>query len=154
MADRLVVMADGRVRQVGTQRDLYERPVDRFVADFVGRSTFLEGRVTAPGEFVTAGGIAVRHDGSAPAGPASIALRPERVVIGDAATQMPNAYSGTVEFVSYLGSALDIHVRLSDQDHVIAQTPNRPGGIAPSLGDRIALGWSTDAGKVFADPGP
>jgi ABC-type Fe3+/spermidine/putrescine transport system ATPase subunit len=43
VADRLVVMAEGRVRQIGTQQDLYERPADRFVASFVGRSTFLEG---------------------------------------------------------------------------------------------------------------
>ena len=43
MADRLVVMDEGEVRQVGSQRDLYERPADRFVAGFVGRSTFLDG---------------------------------------------------------------------------------------------------------------
>src|SRR3954471_23769529 len=42
VADRLVVMADGEIRQIGTQRDLYERPADRFVAGFVGRSTFLD----------------------------------------------------------------------------------------------------------------
>ena len=57
VADRLVVMADGEIRQIGSQRDLYERPADRFVAGFVGRSTFLDGRVTAPGEFETAGGL-------------------------------------------------------------------------------------------------
>ena len=49
MADRLVVMNEGSVRQVGTQRDLYERPADRFVAGFVGRSTFLDGAVEARG---------------------------------------------------------------------------------------------------------
>ncbi len=43
MADRLVVMSEGRIRQIGTQQDLYERPADRFVADFVGRSTFSKG---------------------------------------------------------------------------------------------------------------
>jgi len=47
MADRLVVMNEGAVRQVGTQRDLYERPADRFVAGFVGRSTFLAGTIEA-----------------------------------------------------------------------------------------------------------
>ena len=150
MADRLVVMADGAVRQIGSQRDLYERPVDRFVADFVGRSTFLEGNVTAPGEFRTRGGITVRHNEATAPGPASIALRPERVVIGEAAGTLPNAYDGTVEFVSYLGAAIDIHVKLSDSDRVIAQTANRPGGHAPALGDRVALGWPLDAAKVFA----
>ena len=49
MADRLVVMADGSVRQVGSQRDLYERPADRFVAGFVGRSNLLPGKVVGPG---------------------------------------------------------------------------------------------------------
>ena len=53
MADRLVVMNDGSVRQLGTQQDLYERPADRFVAGFVGRSTFLEGAVQASGSFRT-----------------------------------------------------------------------------------------------------
>ena len=44
MADRLVVMSEGAVRQIGTQRDLYERPTDSFVAGFVGRSSFMPGR--------------------------------------------------------------------------------------------------------------
>jgi len=57
MADRLVVMNEGAVHQVGTQRDLYERPADRFVAGFVGRSTFLDGTVEAPGRFRSDGGL-------------------------------------------------------------------------------------------------
>src|SRR3546814_189485 len=59
MADRLVVMSEGAVRQVGTQRDLYERPADRFVAGFVGRSSFLAGALEAPGRFRSRGGLAV-----------------------------------------------------------------------------------------------
>src|SRR5215475_8913294 len=57
VADRLVVMSEGSVRQVGSQRDLYERPADRFVAGFVGRSTFLDGAIEAPGRFRTDGGL-------------------------------------------------------------------------------------------------
>src|SRR5205807_9855218 len=59
MADRLVVMNEGSVRQVGSQRDLYERPADKFVAGFVGRSTFLDGIVEAPGRFRTGGGLSL-----------------------------------------------------------------------------------------------
>ena len=59
MADRLVVMSEGSVRQVGTQRDLYERPADRFVAGFVGRSNLLSGRVVGPGRFETEAGVAI-----------------------------------------------------------------------------------------------
>ena len=57
MADRLVVMEKGKVRQIGTQRELYEKPADRFVAGFIGRSAFLDGDIAAPGRFRTVGGL-------------------------------------------------------------------------------------------------
>src|SRR5918999_2602513 len=63
VADRLVVMAGGEIRQVGSQRDLYERPADRFVAGFVGRSTFLAGTVEAPGRFRSDGGLTLACPG-------------------------------------------------------------------------------------------
>ena len=69
MADRLVVMNEGSVRQVGSQRDLYERPADRFVAGFVGRSTFLDGTVEAPGRFRTDGGLSLAAATARPAAP-------------------------------------------------------------------------------------
>ena len=150
MADRLVVMADGAVRQVGSQRDLYERPVDRFVADFVGRSTFLEGQVTGAQTFETAGGLKIACGGTPVTGAASIALRPERLSLGTSAASLANQFEGTVEFVSYLGAALDIHVQLSPADRVIVQTTNRPDGILPAIGDRVCVGWPRDAGKIFA----
>ena len=150
MADRLVVMADGAVRQVGSQRDLYERPVDRFVADFVGRSTFLEGHVTAAGTFETPGGLTIKISDNVQPGPASMALRPERLMLGAAVTAPGNAFAGTVEFVSYLGAALDVHVKLSPSDRVIVQTTNRPGGDAPKIGDQVQIGWPIDAGQIFA----
>src|ERR1051325_833369 len=99
VADRLVVMADGEIRQIGTQRDLYERPADRFVAGFVGRSTFLDGRVTAPGQFETAGGLQLKcRDGDV--GAAALLLRPERLHLGRA-NGMDNALPGRAEFASY-----------------------------------------------------
>src|SRR5215470_7090624 len=81
MADRLVVMNEGSVHQVGSQRDLYERPADRFVAGFVGRSTFLAGTLEAPGSFRTEGGLVLGCVGGAP-GRAVLAIRPERIDIG------------------------------------------------------------------------
>jgi putative spermidine/putrescine transport system ATP-binding protein len=148
MADRLVVMNEGRVRQVGSQRDLYERPADRFVAGFVGRSTFLEGDVEAPGRFRSAGGlvIAVSGDGR---GKASLALRPERVEILAPAAQADNAFDGTVEFVSYLGSQIDAHVRVSAAERIVVQLANRPDAPPPAVGGAVRVGWSRDTGHIF-----
>src|SRR4051794_34861850 len=95
VADRLVVMADGEIRQIGSQRDLYERPADRFVAGFVGRSTFLDGRVTAPGEFESAGGLRLKCRPDGALGPAALALRPERLTLG-ASGALDNRLPGRV----------------------------------------------------------
>jgi len=149
MADRLVVMNDGAVRQVGTQQDLYEHPVDRFVAGFVGRSTFIEGEVEAPGRFRSAGGLALACNGAS-VGPATLALRPERIAVDMAPhAGVDNNLPGVVEFVSYLGPAIDMHVRISAEERVVAQVPNRAGGPVPKVGEQVHVGWPAGNGIVF-----
>ncbi len=150
MADRLVVMSEGRIRQMGTQQDLYERPADRFVADFVGRSTFIEGQLTAPGRFVSEGGLDIACEGQG-TGKASLGLRPERVMlVGPNSAPVDNRFAGVVEFISYLGAAVDLHVRLSPKERVIVQMPNRPDHQPlPAVGTHVAVGWSRDTGRVF-----
>ena len=126
MADRLVVMSEGRIRQIGSQQDLYERPSEKFVADFVGRSTFIGGRMDGPGRFISAGGLVVACEATG-AGNAALALRPERLALTSAADPaMDNSFAGAVEFISYLGSQVDLHIRLSPLERVIVQIQNRP----------------------------
>ncbi len=150
MADRLVVMNDGSVRQLGTQRDLYERPADRFVAGFVGRSTFLEGSVETSGTFRTDGGLDIKcPNGSV--GPASLALRPERISLGTAPLPgLDNQLPGVVDFVSYLGANIDVHVRLPSKERVIVQIPNREDGLTLKTGDSVHVGWAASTGALFA----
>jgi putative spermidine/putrescine transport system ATP-binding protein len=62
---------------------------------------------------------------------------------------MDNRVTGRVEFVSYLGAVLELHVRLSPADRVVIQLANR-GDAAPALGDDVEVGWHRDAGMVFA----
>ena len=152
MADRLVVMAEGAVRQVGSQRDLYERPADRFVAGFVGRSNLLPGEMVAPGRFRTEGGLSIACQAGAP-GPGVIALRPERLMLGAATAALDNRLSGTVELVSYLGASLDVHVRVSGTDRVVVSHPNRADGTMPREGDRIDVGWPASAAIVLPSEG-
>ena len=151
MADRLVVMSEGMVRQVGSQRDLYERPASRFVADFVGRSSFLHGRMS--GEiFVSDGGLNIRSDKRL-SGEAVMALRPERVAVSaEPLAGSGNSFPGEVEFVSYMGGLIDIHVKLTDRDRVVAQIANHEGRVLPQVGDRVHVGWSPSA-AVFPAAG-
>jgi putative spermidine/putrescine transport system ATP-binding protein len=149
MADRLVVMNDGTVRQIGTQQDLYERPTDRFVAGFVGRSTFIDGEVEGPGRFRSVGGLVLSCNATT-AGPATLALRPERIILGSAQNGgMDNHLPGVVEFVSYLGATVDVHVRISPKERVLAQLPNRADGSISKVGDNVHVAWPAGDGIVF-----
>jgi putative spermidine/putrescine transport system ATP-binding protein len=152
VADRLVVMADGRVRQVGTQRDLYERPADRFVAGFVGRSTVLEGRVAEPGVFLSAGGLRLACDRAEP-GPASLALRPERLSLDggtNGGIDDGNAVPGRVEVLSYLGPVIEAHVRVTPAERLVVHVANRPGAPVPATGDAVTVSWTREAGLILA----
>jgi putative spermidine/putrescine transport system ATP-binding protein len=149
MADRLVVMEKGRVRQVGTQRELYEKPADRFVAGFIGRSAFLDGEITTPGKFRTLGGLDIACAAATTPGKAVLALRPERIAVGSEAQGHPNHFEAKVGHASYLGAQLDIHVGLSEHDRMLLQIPNRQGLSEPRPGDTITIGWAQDAGLVY-----
>ena len=152
MADRLVVMSEGAVRQVGSQRDLYERPADRFVAGFVGRSSFIHGHMQG-GRLRSAGGLDISCAGRV-MGDAVLALRPERVSVAtEPLAQADNCFPGEVEFVSYMGGLIDIHIRLSSADQVVAQVANQDGSVLPRVGERVHVGWSANA-PVFPDETP
>jgi putative spermidine/putrescine transport system ATP-binding protein len=153
MADRLVVMSNGRVQQVGTQRELYEHPANTFVAGFVGRTNFLRGRIDAPGVFVSDSGLPIRCRDDAPAAGRVLALRPERLTLSDAAVPDDNCFPATIEFASYLGGVLEYHVRLTPQDRIMIQAPNKVAGAAHAIGDRMHLHWPSEASLVLADDG-
>ncbi len=152
MADRLVVMKDGRVQQVGTQEDVYERPATPFVAGFIGRSNMLpgtrtEGRVTADGAAIT---LAGRYAGS---GPCILALRPERLSLGPAGGPAQpgaaGAATGTVELVTYLGSIREYLVRLGPELRVqVCDTTSRAPSMA-AIGDAVTVSWDLGAERVF-----
>ena len=154
MADRLVVMAEGKVQQVGSQRDLYENPANVFVAGFVGRTNFLRGRVQTPGLFRSESGLGIRCPESALAGGQVLALRPERLSLSTAPVAgADNCLPGTVEFASYLGGILEYYVRLTQQDRLMVQSPNKFAEPVHSIGDSVHLTWPAQASLVLADEG-
>jgi putative spermidine/putrescine transport system ATP-binding protein len=154
MADRLVVMSNGQVQQVGSQRDLYENPANTFVAGFVGRTNFLHGRVERPGIFRTESELGIRCDESAAANGRTLALRPERLSLAtEPVAGAENCFPGTVEFASYLGGILEYYVRLTPQDRLMVQAPNKLADAAHDVGDRVHVHWPARASLVLADDG-
>ena len=150
MADRLVVMNEGAVRQVGTQRDLYERPADRFVAGFVGRTTFLAGTVEAPGRFRTEGGLSLACSGGM-TGTACwrcdrSGCKSARRAAGRATRQPPVRYGG----IGFLSGRPDRHscAPVARGPRWLFRSPNREGGFQPAIGQAVEVGWPAAAGRV------
>src|SRR5205085_8155013 len=106
LADRLVLMNRGTIQQIGSPEDLYNRPANLFVADFIGKANVIRGRLAEPGMFASTGGMAVRcKPGTVPGGSAAaLVLRPERIDLTPAPVAgRANNIAGRIERLTYLG---------------------------------------------------
>ncbi len=148
MADRLVVMKDGFVQQVGTQEEVYERPATPFVAGFIGSSNLLAGTLAAG--VVAVGGAALRlagaYDG---AGGCTLALRPERLALGPAGEGGPGSAPGTVELASYLGAVREHLVRLGPDLRIVVRDPTAGPARLHRAGEAVTVRWETGAERLF-----
>jgi spermidine/putrescine transport system ATP-binding protein len=138
MSDRIAVFSKGKVLQVGTPLEIYERPNCRFVADFIGETNFLDGKVSAiNGEFATVvvagdkpfvgrvnGDVRVGND-------ATISVRPEKMQLLEKQPTGPNAYEVKVHSIGYVGSDTRVIVELGptrldvwEQNSVSTLDPN------------------------------
>jgi spermidine/putrescine ABC transporter ATP-binding subunit len=161
ISDRIVVMNEGRIEQVGTPSAIYRQPRTLFVARFIGESNLWEGTVGRRQDdgvrFVTRTGLdlLVEEPGGAIEGePAVLSVRPEAVAImpaGDEArARFANRVEGMVEDVSYVGASTAYRVRIGPDVSVRVQRPNtetdgqgQRGAFAAN--DRVGLGWPASA---------
>ncbi len=149
MADRLVVMRDGRVQQVGTQEDLYERPLTPFVAGFIGRSNMLAGALLE-GRAMEADGAALQLAGVfAGSGRCTLALRPERLSLGPQGGHGPGTAPGVVELASYLGAVREHLVRIGPALRVVVRDTTARAAPLLSAGDPVTVHWDAVAERLF-----
>jgi putative spermidine/putrescine transport system ATP-binding protein len=131
IADRVGVMRDGRIEQLGTPTDIYSRPATSFVAEFVGLTNRLNGTVT-DGSVNVRGCVLPLANPATPGGPATVLVRPEAVTV----TQS-GAITGTVIAVTFLGASSRITVDLGDTT-VLAQLPTSDATALPA-GSAVTL---------------
>lgn len=139
MADRIVVLRAGRIEQVDTPLNLYNRPANLFVAGFIGAPGMnLWSAVASQGQVRIEGGPEVALP--LPDGPLTLGLRPQHLILqGDGPLTLQ------VELVEALGSESVVHGTLSGEARVLAVLPGQPG---LKRGDTIALGF--DPAQVHA----
>ncbi len=146
MSDRIAVLNGGKVEQVGTPVEIYDRPATSFVADFIGDTNLFRGEIAraASGEGV----LAVASDLSLPlpalssaSGALSVALRPEKIRLS-AGTSTEACAAGQVESTNFQGGFVLYRIALSGGRHVLAQQSNNGSGQTFAPGDAVSLAWS------------
>ena len=149
MSNRIAVFNDGNVQQLSTPSELYESPVNSFVAQFIGENNTFSGTVkeinnekatvqTESGEMITANPIAVSSVGEK----TTVSLRPERVIINPE-SNIENQFDCQVKEIIYHGDHTRLRVSLLKNDDFILKIPNSEKKSEISTGTSIKLGWSS-----------
>ncbi len=145
ISDRVAVLRDGRVAQIGAPQELFEQPRTRFVAEFIGKTNLIDAVADGPAT-VTRGQLRLRVAalGLTSRAPAVISIRPHQIVLGPrpgpgalGATAGANVLAGTVVRASYLGDTVDYQVRLDATDVVLRVTGPAPARARP--GEAVAV---------------
>jgi len=156
MSDRLAVMSGGRIAQLGTPRQVYEEPVDAYVADFLGVSNLMDATVTRPGGAQTPCELRVGEfelDATCGAvdatGAVRLAIRPERVQLAEFGASGRNVVPGMVERVAFLGSSVQVFVRLAAGENLQALLHNDGSPLTWQQGSPVSVTLPPDALRVL-----
>ncbi len=158
MSDRIAIMHQGRVEQIGSATEVYDHPVTEFVAGFVGQQSFFDGTVReidATGLLVEADGFTVRAAreplpvGTAVGDRVRVTVRPESVAVEPEQPEDVNRVSGTLMSVAQLGSALQVVVFTPRGVKILSRVER---GVLPSTqpGTTVSCAWPADRVQAFA----
>jgi putative spermidine/putrescine transport system ATP-binding protein len=148
LSDRICLMNNATIAQIGAPREIYGRPSSVFVADFIGISNLLSGRIETNGKFVCAEGSFVPPPGAniASGNNATLIVRPEWIIVGP---ETGASVAGNVIEVVYAGFETKLLVRL---DHGTILTVRQTADETPvQLGDRVGLSWRPEHAQLLAE---
>jgi spermidine/putrescine ABC transporter ATP-binding subunit len=158
LSDRLAVMSEGRIRQLGTPEEIYRQPCDRFVASFVGDVNVLRGRfdgIEGGHAIVALGAARVKVppellSGVTASAPVDLFLRPEQLAVTDASAAC--ATRGTIVAQVYQGGHVDLYVECPDsaRDRLLMRTAGFDGMVRWPLGAQVGISIGTDESVAFA----
>ena len=149
MSNRIAVFNDGKVQQLSSPDELYEKPVNSFVAEFIGENNTFEGEVSDvsgdkckvklnSGKEILANPIVAKSKGEK----TTVSLRPERALI-DPETKMDNNHKGRIEEVIYHGDHTRLRVDLLGNKEFILKVPNSSNRMDIKEGSEINIGWNS-----------
>ena len=158
MSDRIAIMNHGRIEQVGAPSELYDRPNTRFVADFLGDTNFIPGKLI---EVANGEGRVRTEDGWDISGTLAsdklqvnsdvvVGVRPEKFRITDAADGSLNNCTGVVDEITYSGASTRYQIKVAGGNSLIVTSPNRNDIVPRRAGQSIAVVWDRLETRIFA----
>jgi putative spermidine/putrescine transport system ATP-binding protein len=155
MSDRVAVIDRGRIMQLDAPRRLYEQPANRFVAEFIGESSFLPV-ASVDGAFFHAGQKLMLPPRAVPRGPCLLMLRPERLQILERPLAGLNVLRGTVQDIVYQGDSFLLQAELADGSKVGVRGISTRGAMAamPQSGAAVLLGLDPEDTILLAEDEP
>ncbi|MBI3745535.1 MAG: TOBE domain-containing protein, partial [Chloroflexi bacterium] len=152
LSDRVVVMSEGRIEQIGTPFEIYNFPATPFVASFVGTLNVMPAQVVdAGGGRLSVGGQEIRITKSVEARPGttiSLALRPEMITLGQG-VEGSNHLRGTVADVTFLGSIVRLRIQIAADMIVTLDVFNEPTLHLPEIGAAIGVSFPAEGPLVL-----
>ncbi|MFO1221202.1 MAG: ABC transporter ATP-binding protein [Burkholderiaceae bacterium] len=144
IADRIGVMSQGRLEQLGSAEDLYRRPASRFVASFIGRCNLIEGRSIAPGCFEAKDGKQLHFAGGAEAQATALCFRPENARLVETPPHDANTLEVTLKAATYLGPVIEHEVVTPAGERLMVATPSASVSRRAEPGQRLHLSWRVE----------
>ena len=156
MSDRIAVMNAGSIRQIGAPRDIYDHPAERFVADFIGDTNFLQADMLSldgsDANIRLASGktVAARaSEGMAASGKVTLAVRPEHATLAAAKDAL---LPGTLDNIVYFGTDTHYHISLDAGGDFVVRRQNQPDTAQSyATGDKIGVSFPAGVGQVLKD---
>ncbi len=154
MSDRIAVIADGRLQQVGSAREIYEAPSNKFVADFIGETNLIDVTVTdisngnATCTLPSGATFTCPAADGAQKGAGHLSVRPERVAMTKPAKSL---LQGKASRQIYLGTDMHVEVTLDDQEVVTVRVQNSETTHIPSIGETVGLNFEAGAARLLVD---
>ena len=157
MSDRIAVFDQGKIQQIGTPDELYEKPRNRFVADFIGESNFIEGYIT----HLNDQSAAIKTADNEVLIPCphlpnlslnqkiQLVIRPEKIKFIESSNSLPVALKGVVEELIYIGEIIRYRIRISKEQILDLKQQISYGITAFHKGDHVLIGWGLEDSKIL-----
>ncbi|MEO1591308.1 MAG: ABC transporter ATP-binding protein [Cyanobacteria bacterium J06632_22] len=154
LSDRIAVMRDGTIEQVGTPSEIYEQPQTAFVADFIGETNLLSGEIHTDGsgrpQVATSSGLRIQVNDAPSTGAVDVSIRPEKIDLSpQAPTQADNCYPGQVRHTMYLGTHVHCVVELTTGDQLMVLQPNQAKHL-PDSKRPVYVSWAAADCRALA----